>query len=963
MPNAAGPGGHEVGRISIRVVPDTDGFRLKLEKGLKKETSGVNTEVGVDLDPSGLREKVKALAKAAETKIKIGADLEDSEFLKLAAKAKAMARAAGLKLDLEFNDPKAEADLARLIAKLKAEAKMAGIKIKVDLDRKGLFAKGGKLGFLGAPLRGLDKLRQGLMKPLQAISDDTILILFAALAAGAPILGTVSGALAGLPALLSAVVAPAAAVALGFDGIKKALENVGLATEGKKGKLAPGDFLKQMQTDLSNVFETGLTPVFTKMLDLGPVVTGGLTKVAQALVNTASSITDVVTSSKGLTRTENILGNVAKLGDALAPGWARATDALMALADRGSNHLEGLGKWFTDVMNQVGDSIDSVIANGKFDKVISGLKPVLEGLKNALGKIFGEAFDWFSNPANSQRTGDFIEQLGSLVKGALKVSEVVFPILERLGNYVGQLVDQFSTSGKIDLDGLLGQIGSDIAGSAKWGEIGKSIGSGILHGIWGAIKDGFTSDAFLQAIPVVGSWAVGLKHLFGGGDGDAGKSMVDAIIPPTVSPELKARAESNAQQFASSVAQSTSVEAIQNAILGGTANSSSSGSWESLFAGPEIPQQIASGFGASLDAAVPQIQQQVTEAKKQITEAVKVPAGTGMDGGAGFGVGAATQLAQDTAKLKETVASGLSGLKQTASEKFEEVVTAAQEAIDKIIPKFAELPGKIVSALGDLGSTLTPAGESLMAGLGAGMEAGFQAILNRVRKMASEIAANKGPLPYDRQVLTPNGFALMEGLQDGIEGGFEGVISRARQLAEELGGAINDGVGAVNGGNFPDRLKQQIDELELERKTLKVQLDGTTDKGQKAAIRDQMKQVQTLKDQLRLQQDQLGYSQKYGDSVDENQQRLQSALQQMAGIGQQFATANLKQFQQDLGWSGSGMIPSLIDQGIGFLNGAVSQIMQAGMGGGTTIQVNSVDEAFAAKQTADNRQALKYNRR
>src|SRR5699024_6595353 len=101
----------------------------------------------------------------------------------------------------------------------------------------------------------------------------------------------------------------------------------------------------------------------------------------------------------------------------------------------------------------------------------------------------------------------------------------------------------------------------------------------------------------------------------------------------------------------------------------------------------------------------------------------------------------------------------------------------------------------------------------------------------------------------------------------------------------------------------------------------------------------------------------------YGDQIDKNKQMLGESLNKMVDIGQSFAMANANQFMSDVGISGQGAIPQIANAGLGWLNGLMHQAISGQLGGGTTIQVNSVDEALAAKQTIANKQALRYKGR
>jgi hypothetical protein len=211
-----------------------------------------------------------------------------------------------------------------------------------------------------------------------------------------------------------------------------------------------------------------------------------------------------------------------------------------------------------------------------------------------------------------------------------------------------------------------------------------------------------------------------------------------------------------------------------------------------------------------------------------------------------------------------------------------------------------------------------------------------------------------------------------QGLSEGLAQGFPAVIQQAQALAQKLTEAMNGGLdGTSLGKGFQDDIKRTLAALEIQRKQLKVQYDGIpkTDKDGRKAIQAQMDQITALKDQLGLQKDQINYGQKYSDQTDstsEAAQMITHALAQGLDTIKGFVSANVTQFENDIGASGNGAIPTIANAGIGWLTSMIGKGIDGafGVGGGKTeIHVNSVDEALAAKQNQDNKQALQYARR
>ncbi|GAB4584399.1 hypothetical protein [Nocardia sp. IFM 10818] len=70
----AGPGGKEVGRVSVRVVPDTEKFREALRRQLAAETKGLEVEIPVRADTKNFRRQIEQAAKGARGSARVDAD-------------------------------------------------------------------------------------------------------------------------------------------------------------------------------------------------------------------------------------------------------------------------------------------------------------------------------------------------------------------------------------------------------------------------------------------------------------------------------------------------------------------------------------------------------------------------------------------------------------------------------------------------------------------------------------------------------------------------------------------------------------------------------------------------------------------------------------------------------------------------------------------------------------------------
>lgn len=107
----------------------------------------------------------------------------------------------------------------------------------------------------------------------------------------------------------------------------------------QKGKLKPGEQLAKIQDSVSKVFETGLTPVFTKLLSIIPALQEGFGAIAQGLVGMTDGFVSALTSAKGLDQIKTMFKNI---GDALGqagPGIRDFTAAMLTLSTEFSKKL------------------------------------------------------------------------------------------------------------------------------------------------------------------------------------------------------------------------------------------------------------------------------------------------------------------------------------------------------------------------------------------------------------------------------------------------------------------------------------------------------------------------------------------------------------------------------------------------------------------------------------------------
>lgn len=109
---------------------------------------------------------------------------------------------------------------------------------------------------------------------------------------------------------------------------------------------------------------------------------------------------------------------------------------------------------------------------------------------------------------------------------------------------------------------------------------------------------------------------------------------------------------------------------------------------------------------------------------------------------------------------------------------------------------FGSLPNFIVSSLGDLGNLLVGAGRAIIDGFLGGLKAAWEKGKEFIGGIGSWIAANKGPISYDKRLLKPAGAAIMGGL-----------VKSMRAAMPELEKTVKEATGTILGLNANPQVK------------------------------------------------------------------------------------------------------------------------------------------------------------
>jgi len=277
------------------------------------------------------------------------------------------------------------------------------------------------------------------------------LLAGAALAAG----GAITAAVAGLPVVLSAVIAPIGAIALGFDGIKKAAE-----------VLHPQ--INDLTKALSGLAEKVFIPVFEALKPIFPVLQRGLEAVIVSTAAFARSLVGVVTSAQGLGNIERAIRGSWQVMDGIRPSAERLLTVLLNIAGT-SDLYQILGDTVGGVVGKFAEFLNTLTKTGDLTGALVQLKGVLLGaadavfaLANGAVRFFGQAgpgltafFDGLRTAIQSIPFESFGASFGAILQsigeGLARISPETWAALAIAVNYFASAVQNLIDSGVLNL--------------------------------------------------------------------------------------------------------------------------------------------------------------------------------------------------------------------------------------------------------------------------------------------------------------------------------------------------------------------------------------------------------------------------------------------------------------------------------------------------------------------------------
>ena len=970
----------EVGRVTIKVSPDTKDFRGDTEKQITRAVKGIDESVPVDaeFDDKGLRQQTAVAAKKAQqtVKFKVNEDFErsivdmeknlaaiekkrQSALLANIAAAKKQREAAArheetrrLGASERLNSAFREAAEKRISDEIAYQNDLAEERQRIQrLTASEAAQDAATRKRIGDQIGKAEKKRSteilALRKKNQknfdfpnfgtGLNPQAYLVIFSALLAYAgPLIGLMTTALLALPGLIGLVAAPIAALALGMDGVKFAAKQLE----------AP---LKEMKKVLSAQAADTFTPIFARLPAAMLAVTPALAGVTRGIGDFTTGIVNAVAEEDGLLRLQGTLNNIGGFFKGTAPFAERFTAGLNTLANEFSAHLPDLGEWFNEQGREFDEWVGKVSSNGQLDQAFKNLGSVLDGVWIQIKRILSAAFDGFSDENGADLLNASFSTLGDTLVKIINFSNILIEKMEQVN-----------------------RVASGISALFK-----------IVAG-----------DPFGAAEDIVYAARGGERPDYDGSD-------ADPVIEPTVSPEAIATAKSDLENlyvFGQEGADATG-EAFGKALsVGGRAGGAGAVDFElpvikGLESG-ETEEQLQERL-----QAIQTITSQVEGALSQAVTGETLPtpnfeafesAWTGM----GTVVDtAAQQVAEAPTKFATSanaITSSFSGMGAATITAFGEMVGAVRTGTNDAVTIMEGLPPRMTAPIEAIAAAVYKQGLAIGEGLAKGIRESTDEAVTAATELSqkvqqaskTDLKINSPSLAYEEQ-----GKSIIEGLALGINGqaylaqlAIKNAASPSsdskkaiKQAYEDLGreGVVaGDTLKELQNLPFTPADGARLSELTKLTKDLNSQLRflkadlAASDSAGDVAIQAEIDRIKLIKERHDLEKKGLKlHKEAAGVKGDAQKDELDGAdyLNKAIGAGTSFALANANQFASDLGIGGSGAISQGIDQGISFLTSSLSKLVSGGFGGsGGNIIVNNVDDAVHASNNQINKQKKQF---
>ena len=450
--------GPSVGKVSVKVQPDTSRFHRTLKRQLERGNDSYSVPIDFDLDTKGLKAKLEKFTEEFGDKVKVPVQWEtpkappkmppgkkttvpvdpDTDLFRqrLLADVRRSTRNIEARVPLTVDGERFRRDFDAAVAQMERRitqftpSSNVGVtlfqrkQLQDDINQvqeleRSFLALGGPVKSVGGP--GGFGMMGGNLALVAAVA--TLIPPAFALIAGTATL---------IPAALAGIAAPIGAVVLGLEGIGKAAEDAGLTAKDEKGKTTLGKNLQELKTIVSDTFTKGLTPAFTDLNNIIPKLQVQMQALASGMSNAFSGITDSLSSDRGLGNLQSIIADVGAAFDNARPGMRAFTDGLLELAAQVAQRFPGMGAAFSNLGNQFVTWVDKfttadpVTGVSKLDTTLQSLKSTWDEISGLGGDLFKQGLDWASDPNFGQTMTQFFADIRLFITETLPALESNF---------------------------------------------------------------------------------------------------------------------------------------------------------------------------------------------------------------------------------------------------------------------------------------------------------------------------------------------------------------------------------------------------------------------------------------------------------------------------------------------------------------------------------------------------------
>lgn len=812
--------GGEVGRLKVRVLPDTTRFRSDLRKSLERieRQARVNVEVTASVSRASLvdiRRELEAVSAEVETRV-------DAGELRGSVQRAAKAAKAQVPVTPDLDRAAFRVQLATLLRPRK-------LPIYAKLHT-------GPLNLVGAlsGLRTMNRLGGEFMETIGNL-DRTM----PRLARNATLLGTVSaGALAGLSNTLAIaqsvakiapllLVAPAAlgGLVVGASVVATAMKDAGQYI----GDLKVG--LDGLRASISGSFwstaESGVRRLSAAVM---PLANQHLPRIAEEMGRLAQSIATAFEAPRGSGNLATFFENTRAMVAASREGVRLLTASMLELVGAGSRYLPRLGAAFTDVMGRFNGWLTAAVDSGRFyawvDLAIVNFK-ALASVIGSIGGIFSALSTAASNAGgaglpqlaaglervNAALNGPVWQgALTTIFEGAHRAMGNLTPGVSALGDAfialaptISRIMDLASQIANVALVALAKAVQNPAFTSGL-----TSFFEGVLVGMQGfAPAVEIIAEKLGSILALAGVFAANFGPLLAGG--------LEAVAPliPALTEALSALIPVLTGTLLSVVqALAPIIIGVVTAIAGWVeANPRLAATL--LIAAAAIAGVIAvvvpvvtalAGIASAWVALTGVVSASALGIGVAVVAIIAVLAGLVAAVAANWsaitawwseGMGSIQQQAKDgMAAIAAWWNDGWASMGQQVRDAWEGFMGAVSDGAGAIVAYVGEMPSRITGALGDLGGLLLGAGGAIMDGLLGGLRDKWGGVQDFVGGIAGWIQDHKGPISYDRTLLVPAGQAIMGGFNKALQRGVRPVRSTVLGIAPLIASAMQ-GVQAV----------------------------------------------------------------------------------------------------------------------------------------------------------------------